>query len=192
MSLEHAILGFLKFRSLSGYDLKKVFEQSVGHFWSATQSHIYKALDTLHTDGLVEATEIVQSDRPNRKEYSITPAGIKELDDWLATPHGLAPIRSEWLIQVFFAQDLSNEQIVHLFTERARAIQAEIDTYRTKTSETLNQYRQLIKIERAGQLWALTLDYGIANMEAELHWLESKIDQLRRLPPMPHTTQFQQ
>ena len=33
MSLEYAILGFLNYRPLSGYDLKKVFDNSVRHFW---------------------------------------------------------------------------------------------------------------------------------------------------------------
>ena len=44
MSLEHAILGFLTYRPMSGYDLKKFFDESVRHFWSAPQSQIYRTL----------------------------------------------------------------------------------------------------------------------------------------------------
>ena len=44
MPLEHAILAFIKFQPVSCYDLKKYFDVSVAHFWSATQSHIYKSL----------------------------------------------------------------------------------------------------------------------------------------------------
>ena len=38
MSLKHAILGFLSFAPLTGYDLKKAFDRSVQHFWPANQS----------------------------------------------------------------------------------------------------------------------------------------------------------
>ncbi|MCE1255059.1 MAG: PadR family transcriptional regulator, partial [Anaerolineae bacterium] len=47
MSLEYAILGFLQYQPLSGYDLKKIFDQTVSHFWPATQSQIYRTLDRL-------------------------------------------------------------------------------------------------------------------------------------------------
>jgi len=40
MSLQHAILGFLNYKSLTGYDLKKIFDTSVRHFWAADQSQI--------------------------------------------------------------------------------------------------------------------------------------------------------
>ena len=53
MPLSHAILGFLDYQPMSGYDLKKYFDQSVAHFWSATQSHIYKALENLENEGMV-------------------------------------------------------------------------------------------------------------------------------------------
>ncbi len=60
MPLSHAILGFLEYGPMSGYDLKKNFDQSVAHFWSATQSHIYKALEDLESQGLVKSQVIQQ------------------------------------------------------------------------------------------------------------------------------------
>ena len=47
MSLEYAILGFLNYLPLSGYDLKKMFDTSVQHFWPADQSQIYRTLARL-------------------------------------------------------------------------------------------------------------------------------------------------
>ena len=41
MSLEYVILGLLNYRPLSGYDLKKVFDNAVRHFWPADQSPDY-------------------------------------------------------------------------------------------------------------------------------------------------------
>ena len=39
MSLDHAILGFLSYEPMSGYDLKKLFDQSVAHFWPRSEEH---------------------------------------------------------------------------------------------------------------------------------------------------------
>ena len=65
MSLEYAILGFLNYRPLSGYDLKKVFDNSVRHFWPADQSQIYRTLARLAEQGYVEQ-EIVSRPRSSQ------------------------------------------------------------------------------------------------------------------------------
>ena len=79
MPLSHATLGFLEYQPMTGYDLKKYFDLSIAHFWSATQSHIYKALENLEKDGLVESSVIPGDGKPNRKQYQITDAGRAEL-----------------------------------------------------------------------------------------------------------------
>jgi DNA-binding PadR family transcriptional regulator len=79
MSLRHAILGILSIQPMSGYDLKKVVNGSVGHFWTADQSQIYRTLATLVTDGLATRRTVPQDDRPNRHVHSITDAGTEQL-----------------------------------------------------------------------------------------------------------------
>ena len=74
-SLEYAILGFLNYKPLSGYDLKKVFDTTVQHFWSADQSQIYRTLSRLTEQGWIQQEVIEQNDRPDRKVYHITDAG---------------------------------------------------------------------------------------------------------------------
>ena len=75
MSLEYAILGFLNYHPYSGYDLKKVFDNLVRHFWPADQSQIYRTLSNLIQTWLGEMEVIEQNDRPDRKVYSITETG---------------------------------------------------------------------------------------------------------------------
>lgn len=47
MSLKHALLGFLNYGPHTGYELKKVFDISVAHFWNAELSQIYPSLKAL-------------------------------------------------------------------------------------------------------------------------------------------------
>ena len=86
MSLKYALLGFLNYYPMTGYELKKFFDTSVAHFWNAEQSQIYSALKQLEGEDLVEMHVEAQTDRPNRKVYSITEDGRDELLEWLATP----------------------------------------------------------------------------------------------------------
>jgi PadR family transcriptional regulator AphA len=106
MSLRFAILGFLSVRPLSGYDLKRTFDTSVRHFWTADQAAIYRALGELEADGLVAHDRISQETRPDRKVFRTTEAGTEALDAWLALPAQIAPRREPLLIRLFFSSRL--------------------------------------------------------------------------------------
>ena len=137
MPLSHAILGFLDYRPMSGYDLKKFFDQSVAHFWSATQSHIYKALENLEQDGMVESQIILQEGKPNRKQYKITDAGKAELRRWVSTPLPVEAKREAWLIQVFFSHNIDNQEIASLLkTGLSGCVQA---------LHTVSSHRKILK-----------------------------------------------
>lgn len=183
MPLEHAILAFLEYEPLTGYDLKKYFDQSVAHFWSATQSHIYKALGELEKQGWVTVTLIPQEGKPNRKEFHITDSGRAELHAWLTTPLPLDQVRHAWLIQVFFSHTSTNEAIITLLQARIEAIRTRLQTYRTDAQSAIVENAKQIGSARAHALWQITLDYGIDYYESELVWLEKTLARLRNLPP---------
>ena len=184
MPLAHAILGFLDYEPMTGYDLKKFFDQSVAHFWSAAQSHIYKALETLEEEGFVESKVIPQEGRPNRKEYHITRSGRAELRRWVVTPLPLSPTREAWLIQVFFSHASSNEDIVALLKARAEKIREALEAFHTQIPASMEEGAAQPGMERMKQLWKLTGDYGASYYEAELIWIEKTIKKINKLPPL--------
>ena len=184
MPLDHAILAFVQFSPMSGYDLKKYFDQSIAHFWSATQSHIYKSLDNMLAKGWLAVEVTKQEGRPDRRVYNITPAGAEELRRWLVTPRPLQSTREDWLIQVFFAHWLSNEEIVHLLESRAKEMRQRLESLRTEAQTSVENSYARLGVERARDLWQMTLDYGLYKCETELEWLEQAIEKARRLPPL--------
>ena len=183
MPLSHAILGFLEYAPMSGYDLKKNFDQSVAHFWSATQSHIYKALEDLENEGLVTSQVIQQEGKPNRKQYQITDAGKAELQRWLSTPLPVTGPRSAWLIQIFFAQNLSNDEIANLFEKRIEYLRTCLSQVQGAQKNIDENYKK-VGLKRVQSLWQLTLDYGIDNYTAEINWLEKTLPVVRKLPSL--------
>lgn len=95
----------------SGYDMKKCFESSFGHFFPAGYGSIYPALATLARNGMVEFEEIPQEGKPDRKVYSITDMGRQELQKGLSNPEPSHKVRSEFLAMIWFAHLMEDEQI---------------------------------------------------------------------------------
>ncbi|HND93819.1 MAG TPA: PadR family transcriptional regulator [Anaerolineales bacterium] len=184
MPLEHAILAFLEYNPMSGYDLKKLFDVSVAHFWSATQSHIYKSLEGLEKKGWAEAQIIPQEGKPNRKEYQITAEGRIELRRWLTTPIPLGPVREACLIQIFFSHFSTNEEIAGLFETRMQEIREHLHILKTVAQTAIDENAKQVGVERARQLWQITLDYGIDYYEFELAWHEKTLKKIHNLPPL--------
>lgn len=175
LSLEHAILGFLQYRPLSGYDLKSYFDMSVRHFWPADQSQIYRTLSKLAERGLAEVEVIAQDDRPDRKVYHITEEGHEELLRWLTSSAQCKNNRVALLVQVFFAGHLTDEEVLAIFRSMAE-----------RTSQSLEMLRNLPKPENAPGMsrdaffWGLTLEYGLRMTAASLGWIEDVIARLER------------
>ncbi|MBP1757058.1 MAG: PadR family transcriptional regulator [Firmicutes bacterium] len=121
MSLETGILGYLKMRSMSGYDLKKIFNYSANFFWPADQAQIYKALAKLVKEGLVELPKQAQGKTVDRKVYTITEKGGKALHDWIANPNESDFIsRLPFIMQLFYSGSLSKEEQLAFLDEQLR------------------------------------------------------------------------
>lgn len=173
MSLKHAILGFLSFKSFNGYDLKKAFDNSVRHFWPANQSQIYRTLAQMTDGGLIEKEVVEREERLDMKIYSITKAGRTELHDWLATPLPSKDVREPFLIQVFFGGKLSDKELLNLLQHEKKVAEEGLLTYNAVTQAATAQPN--VNDPRAFYLSMLTLEYGIKSNRALLEWLNSAI-----------------
>lgn len=178
MSLEHAILGFLNYRPLSGYDLKKIFDMSVRHFWSADQSQIYRTLTRLAERGLAEMEVVEQEERPDRKVYHITEAGRDALRDWLRAPLAPHKMHNAALVQVFFAGQLSNDEILAIFEQSAEQVRAMLRAYE-QVPQQPEVYQEYMQSPREFFCWMLTLEAGFKSAQANLAWLEDVIRRIR-------------
>jgi DNA-binding PadR family transcriptional regulator len=120
MDVKTVCLGMLTDGEASGYDLKKEFESSFGHFFAAGYGSIYPALNGLARDGLVECRHIPQEGRPDRKVYKITEAGREHLLAALENPCPSHKVRSEFLATMCFSHLMSREQIETVLDNRIK------------------------------------------------------------------------
>jgi len=178
MTLEYAILGFLNYHPYTGYDLKKIFDNSVRHFWPADQSQIYRTLTHLTEQGFAEMEKVPQQDRPDRKVYTITAAGRAAFLNWLSNPPELEEARSGPLVQVFFAGMLSDSEVLAKFEGFAAIMRALLERYE-KVPGMIEPYQQEIESPRQHFFWMLTLENGVRGMHANLEWAESVIERIK-------------
>jgi DNA-binding PadR family transcriptional regulator len=174
MSLRHALLGFLSIRPLSGYDLKRYFDASVRHFWTADQAAIYRALGDLEAEALVRHERIAQSSRPDRKVFHLTEAGRAALDTWLATPTPSIPRREPLLVQLFFAGRIAPEALRDLLRAELAASEAELAGFRGIVAAVEAEQASLDEATQVGPL--MTITNGVRAALAQRDWLRGLLE----------------
>ena len=108
----YAVLGQLAGGPSSGYEIKARLAAGAAQFWHASYSQIYAELRRLTELGLVSEEHVLQDARPNKRVYTITPAGRRALRAWLGEPWGLATLRDESLVKLTLAGPLPQAEVV--------------------------------------------------------------------------------
>ncbi len=149
MSLKHAILSLLAHDPLSGYELMKLFDSSVGYFWHATHPQIYKELARLEQDGHIVHRSVAQRGRPTKKVYSLSDSGREELLSWLRIPAAAQRLKDEMMLKTFSSGLLSSEEAIGLVRQ-----------HREVHDRRLQQYQELERFLRSGPITTNRLRLG--------------------------------
>ena len=172
MNLKTVMLGFLAQEDMTGYELKHLMERSVGFFFGSSYGSIYPALRDLEGRGLVRCREVVQSGRPNKKVYEITPEGRESFGESLGDPPASDAYRSEFLMHLFFGHLHEPGRLLELLRGRRETRLAEI--------ETLEDVREEFG-EVATPYQFMTLRNGLAHARAEVGFLNEIEPEVRAL-----------
>lgn len=126
MDIRTLCLGILTMGDATGYEIKKLFEDELSHFYEASFGSIYPALNKMTEDGWVTCTAQAQDRRPDRKVYSITPAGRMAFLDALEKTPRKDRIRSEFLAMMMFSELMSTARVSQLIDDRIAELEAKI------------------------------------------------------------------
>jgi DNA-binding PadR family transcriptional regulator len=142
------ILGLLAWESRTGYEIKQVTDRSTRFFWGASYGQIYPELRRLEGAGLVDSREEPRGRVP-RRVYSLTEAGRRAVDAWLAETAESYEVRDEGLLKLFFGDLVPPEQLLDLVGRRRAWYGATAALFRgigeelgelDETSETVLRY----------------------------------------------------
>ena len=112
MDVRTICLGILTRGDATGYEIKKLFEDDgYQHFVEASFGSIYPALNRLTDEGYVSVRSEAQEKRPDRKVYSITPAGRTAFIASLLKPLPEDRHRSPFVFAMLFADLLPQSRV---------------------------------------------------------------------------------
>jgi PadR family transcriptional regulator AphA len=170
VSLRAAILGFLNLEPTTGYLLKQRFDGSLRSFWSVTQSQIYRELHALERERLVVSRKEAGRGRPDRKVYELTPAGRRELAQWLEEPLEPLQLRHPLLLKLVFASELAPSALDTLLADYAGGVASTLTEYRARLRSP--EIFSLARTTREADTWRLAIEHGLSWCKAELAWTE--------------------
>jgi DNA-binding PadR family transcriptional regulator len=169
MSIEYAILGILSWRPSTGYELKKIFEDSSFMYWTGNNNQIYKALIKMHEKGLVISKVIHQDSSPSKKVYTITEQGKNQLKDWVKSTPEAPEIKKTFLIQLAWSDMLSNQEINELFSKYENELKIQLVMEQEKSKRALHSPN---RSTRECLIWNAISENIIATYTNELDWIK--------------------
>lgn len=159
MDVRTICLGFLTRGDATGYEIKKLFENGGYTFFvEASFGSIYPALSRLTEEGLVSVREEPQAKRPDRKVYSITPAGRQA---FLTALFGALPedrYRSPFLFAMLFCDLLPQERVERLFDDYLAHAELKLAQLSEGKPETNDRSERFVR-EFGRTMYAAMLQY---------------------------------
>jgi PadR family transcriptional regulator, regulatory protein AphA len=169
MSIEYAILGYLSWKPLTGYQLKKNFEESTIMYWSGNNNQIYKALVQLQNEGCVSNEVIHQESLPYKKIYTITQKGLDDLRNWVMLNPEVSEFKKSFLVQLAWSNQLSNEEILKLIDSYENEVKMKLIIHNEKNRRGVS-FPERNKREKF--IWEMISENFISSCENELIWIE--------------------
>lgn len=179
MSLIHGLLGILNYSDMTGYELAKTFNESLYFFWQAQISQIYREVNKMESQGFLCSRIEIQTEKPNKRIYSITEAGKAELQDWLNSkmPDEMMASRSEVLLRLFFSSEKTTDENIESLEHIADVYERRILDL-NDTINAINEYKKFAHSEKDMLYWDLTADFGRAYNRMCVEWAKSCIKRL--------------
>ena len=154
-----ALLGLLDREPSHGYDLKRTYDEYFGRGRPLPYGQVYATLARLARDGRAVAGDAEPGSGPDRKRYTITESGKREVEAWLSEPLPAEPhLQTELFIKVVLSLMLGRPAAEYLDVQRAAHHR---------------RMRELTELKRGDNLVDVLLaDHGLFHLEADLRWID--------------------
>lgn len=166
MALAEAILVCLTERPMTGYELAKAFDTSIGYFWRAAHQQIYRELQHLSADRLVDREDVIQSGRPNKSVYAINRKGLDHLETWSRQANDRPPVRDDLFVRLYALDCVDLSAVRAQICDRLTRHKARLALYqRIEAKKFSGQPKDL---RRAGL--KIGLHIGLTMEQANIDW----------------------
>lgn len=170
----YALLGLLRIKPWTTYELTKQVQKGLGWFWPRAERKLYDEPKNLVALGLAIASGEHTGNRP-RTVYAITPAGRRALRSWLGHPPEPPAFEFEGMVKVFFADGGTIDQLratLVTIEETARTRVAELRSMIEDAQRTTYEFTDRWPINALGLRFELDHEGQIAEWAA---WAQDQV-----------------
>jgi len=167
---------------MAGYDLKKIFDNSINFFWAAHTSQIYRELKSLEEKKLVDSKMTPGEKGPDRRTFSITKEGKDSFKKWIADfPEPLSPdTRDDFLVRVFFSSVIGIENLEFEMRRKLKDYQKERERLNV-VEKNMARYAEMFKNKDEIHYWKICLSRGRLGADANIAWAEETLQYLAKM-----------
>ena len=157
-------------------------KKPIGFFWHASHSQIYPELARLEAQGMVTYQVVEQTDRPDKKIYSITDAGRVALQQWATEPVEVPPDRSEIVLKAYSVWLAEPEKAIQLFRAQEHYHTAQLAEYEQILAEIEQKRGSETEWRVDTPLFGdyATLRRGVAYEREYAQWCHWMVEQLEK------------
>ena len=157
------LLALLAKEPAHGYELKARLEQTFGDAYpSPNIGQVYVTLQRLERSGLVRGQDVVQSDRPNKRVYELTPAGQEALATWAEEPSDGPLVRDDFFMKLVLGPQAGVADRLGLINRQRRHYLGQMRSLSVLAEETSGH----------NKIGGLLIDGAMLHLQADLDWLQ--------------------
>ena len=171
----YVLLGLLSHNPMTGYDIKKSVATRMSYFWDLSYGQIYPTLKQLEKNKLITKQVKNNPNGPTRKVYTITDAGIKDLQTWLSKPARKEVHKYEFLLKLIFGDQTPpelNQKHIEDFRERNQKILLTMKAFEENLKPIVNESESHYYV-------LLTILLGKSISSASVEWADNTLKMLK-------------
>ena len=178
-TLGYALLGLLGRDDLTGYDLSLLLKEPLSFYWHARHSQIYPELAKLERGGFVKHKLVRQSERPDKKIFTLTKSGRAALREWVTSPLRERHARDELVLRVASLWAADKRKVRGLLTDELRQHRALLRRHEKVARDTETRWPQRIA-QASNPMFCeyATLRRGIGYEREVVSWLKWTLGRL--------------
>jgi len=171
MALGEAILVCLTEHPMTGYELAKTFDASIGFFWRASHQQIYRELQQLRGEGLLDSEDIIQVGRPNKTIYTISEKGLERIRNWSRELGDRPPVRDNMLLKLYAFDKIDLDALATEIANRLAKHKARLAIYERILAKRYSG--RGLDVRETGRL--LGLKVGLMTERGYVSWCEEAL-----------------
>jgi DNA-binding PadR family transcriptional regulator len=174
MLADMLILAALLSRPMHGYEIKKVYDQTLGGLVTLHHNQLYPALRRFEVMGAVRREAIEQQGKPDRHIYYLTDHGLSELRELLRDfPRTIARNDVEFYVRFALFGFLEPEDRMKILQMRMQALQS--------WKQDKGRYQKDLDspiVDKVQPYVEQLNNFNDQRIRAELEWLAQMIEQV--------------